>query len=239
MNRRFCSRCRRLYSAEGACPADKTPLRPLPSDYPEVGASLDHDARIIAHLADGGMSRIFVAQIEGRSKPVAVKVLAPEYGADEPAVERYYREARMNQLLDHDNVVDVIRYGLSRDGHHTIVMELLDGKSLGEVMETEGVLHWTRALHIAIELAAALGHAHGRRVVHRDVKPDNVQLIGTPGPDEGVKLLDFGVAYYAADLTFSGPAPGPTGGDSFHASGHNPKYSFKVRLGSSGVANKL
>jgi len=165
----------------------------------------------VGHLADGGMSRLFVARMIDRDEAVAVKVLSPKFGADEPAVERYYREARMNQLLDHKNVVDVIRYGMSSDGHHTIVMELLGGECLGDVLHALGVMPWKRAVYIAVELSAALGHAHGRRVIHRDIKPDNIQLIGEPGPNEQVKLLDFGVAYYAADLTFSGPAPGSTG----------------------------
>ena len=211
MNRRYCMTCRRLYTVEGNCPADGGELRPMPEGYPAVGDQLDRDARITAHLADGGMSRLFVVELQGRDEPVAVKVLSPKFGGDEPAVERYYREARMNQLLDHDNVVDVLRYGLSLSGHHTIVMELLEGASLADAIEELGSLPWTRAVYIAIEIAAALGHAHGRRVIHRDLKPENVQLIGQLGHHEGVKLLDFGVAYYAADLTFSGPAPGSTG----------------------------
>jgi serine/threonine protein kinase len=211
VTRWFCSTCRRMYAIEGKCPADETALRRMPTTYPALESRLDVDAQITGHIADGGMSRVFEVMLDGRDAPVAVKVLAAEFGSDEPAVERYYREARMNLLLDHSNVVDVIRYGLSPDGHHTIVMEQLAGQSLAEVLDRQGRLPWQRALHIAIELADALGHAHGRRVIHRDIKPDNIQLIGDPGPSEQVKLLDFGVAYYAADRTFSGPAPGSTG----------------------------
>jgi serine/threonine protein kinase len=211
VTRRFCSTCRRMFALGGACPADGTPLRAMPASYPVMSGHLDTDARITGHIADGGMSRVFEVQLEGRSESVAVKVLAPEFGGDEPAVERYYREARMSLLLDHPNVVDVIRYGLSAEGHHTIMMERLAGESLADTLRREVRLPWQRAVHIAIEIADALGHAHGRRVIHRDIKPDNVQLIGAPGPLEHVRLLDFGVAYYAADTTFSGPAPGSTG----------------------------
>lgn len=183
----------------------------MPSSYPTLDGLVDMDAQILGHIADGGMSRVFQVALEDRSTPVAVKVLSPEFGSNEPAVERYYREARMNLLLDHPNVVDVLRYGLSHDGHHIIVMEQLAGESLADTLDREQRLPWQRALHIAIELADALGHAHGRRVIHRDIKPDNIQLLGEVGPSEQVKLLDFGVAYYAADRTFSGPAPGSTG----------------------------
>ena len=211
MTRRFCSTCRRMYAIEGACPADGTPLKVMPTAYPTLDGRLDEDALITGHIADGGMSRVFEVQVEGYPAPLAAKVLASQYGSDEPAVERYYREARMNLLLDHPNVVDVVRYGLTADGHHAIVMEKLPGESLSCTLDRLGCLPWQRAIHIAIELSDALGHAHGRRVIHRDIKPDNIQLIGQPGPSEQVKLLDFGVAYYAADMTFSGPAPGSTG----------------------------
>ncbi|MDP6946121.1 MAG: serine/threonine-protein kinase, partial [Myxococcota bacterium] len=172
---------------------------------------MDAETYLVDHIADGGMSRVFSARSTSRTEPLAIKVLDPKMGSDEPAVQRYYREARMNLLLQHPNVVDVVRYGLSQEGHHTIVMELLGGKSLGRVLHQEAWLPWERVVHIAIEIGDALGHAHGRRVIHRDIKPDNVQLIGQPGPKERVKLLDFGVAYYAADTKFSGPAPGSTG----------------------------
>ena len=118
----------------------------------------------------------FEVQLEGRSESVAVKVLADEFAGDEPAVERYYREARMNLLLDHPIVVDVIRYGLSAEGHHTIMMERLAGESLADTLRREVRLPWQRAVHIAIEIAAALGHAHGRRVIHRDIKPENILI---------------------------------------------------------------
>jgi len=211
VTRRFCSTCRQLFAVDVVCPSDETPLLDLPTGYPEPGDSLDDVTQLKGAVADGGMSRVFLAWSSRRTEPLAVKVLDPVFGGDEPAVERYYREARMNLLLDHPNVVDVVEYGLSARGHHTIVMELLGGKSLAQTLQDEAWLPWQRAVHIAIELADALGHAHGRRVIHRDIKPDNIQLVGTPGPDETVKLLDFGIAYYAADTTFSGPSPGSTG----------------------------
>jgi serine/threonine protein kinase len=211
VNRRFCPSCLQSFAVDEVCPADGLQLMGMPTDYPVANDVVDDRTYLVGKVADGGMSRVFTAMRTGYSEAVAIKVLDPAMGSDEPAVERYYREARMNQLLDHPNVVDVIGYGLSKTGHHTIVMELLGGRSLAQVLKEEAWLPWERAVHIAIELGDALGHAHGRRVVHRDIKPANVQLIGPVGPEEQVKLLDFGVAYYAADVKFSGPAPGSTG----------------------------
>ena len=212
-----------MYAIDGACPADGTPLRPMPSSYPTLDGLVDADAQILGHIADGGMSRVFQVGIEGRSTPVAVKVLSPEFGSDEPAVERYYREARMNLLLDHPNVVDVLRYGLSHDGHHTIVMEQLAGESLADTLDREQRLPWQRALHIAIELADALGHAHGRPHspcgppgnTPADIDPDYPYDDGTVGvwgyditsgdlhdPDEATDFMGYCENAWVSDFTY-------------------------------------
>lgn len=142
---------------------------------------------------------------------VALKVLAPELLPDESAVERFMREARMTSLLDHENVVVIKDAGLTSEGYAIIVMELLPGESLADELERTGTVGWRRALAIIGELCDALGHAHGRRLIHRDLKPDNVQLFRAKDERTRVKLLDFGVAYHAADVSFSGPAPGSSG----------------------------
>ena len=211
MNHRFCPKCRRSFDVLARCPADHTPLEPIPTTYPAPGATIDGAYQLLAPFAEGGMSRIYRAQGVGRAGPVAVKVLDPALAAEPHIVERFLREARMSQLLDHPNLVEVYDFGVTSSGHHVIAMEFLGGESLGDLISRVGALPWMRAMHIAIELLDTLGHAHGRRVVHRDLKPDNVQLFGDPGPNERVKLLDFGVAYVAADATFSVPAPGSGG----------------------------
>ncbi|MGM0575634.1 MAG: serine/threonine-protein kinase [Myxococcota bacterium] len=211
MNMRFCPICRRSYGALHDCPADRVPLQALASDYPAPGTVIDGLFQLLAPVAEGGMSRIYRAQSIRQSLPVAVKVLDPRLAAEPYTVERFYREARVSLLLDHPNVVQVHTFGLTAEGNHVIVMEFLGGESLGQVMQRLHHLPWERALHVAIELCDALGHAHSRRVVHRDLKPDNIQLMGDPGRNERVRLLDFGVSYIAADREFSAPAPGSTG----------------------------
>ena len=183
----------------------------MPGGYPRPNTLIDQAYGLLGPVAAGGMSRIYRAHSLRDALPVAVKVLDPERALQPYAVERFNREARVSMLLDHANVVDVFDFGLTAEGHWVIVMEFLGGENLHSVIRRLGRVPWQRAVHITIELSEALGHAHSRRVVHRDLKPDNVQLVGDPGPNERVKLLDFGVAYVAVDRSFSGPAPGSGG----------------------------
>lgn len=210
MNTRFCPVCRRNFGNLRHCPEDGAPLRPLPTNYPDPGFIIDEEFELQSGMAAGGMSRIYRAMWHGQSRPVAVKVLDPRLSAHPYTIDRFYREARVSLLLDHPNCIDVYTFGPTRDGHHVIVMELLGGESLGSLARRVGRVPWERAVHIVIELCDALGHAHGRRVVHRDIKPDNIQLMGDKGPDERVKLMDFGIAYVSADSSFSEAAPGST-----------------------------
>ncbi|MCB9786334.1 MAG: serine/threonine protein kinase [Deltaproteobacteria bacterium] len=206
MNLTFCATCRRYFTALERCPVDDAPLSPLPRTWP--GADARFEGYVLhAPIAAGGMSRIYRGTCLRDSRPVAIKVLTPALARHAHTVERFFREARLSRVLDHPNVVHVEAFGVSEDGHPMMVMELLGGESL-ESARRRGPMPWERAVHIAIEICHALGHAHGRRIVHRDVKPANIQLTGTPGPDERALLIDFGIAYVAADASFSAPAPG-------------------------------
>lgn len=208
MNTRFCPGCRRHYGDLETCPTDGQALHRLPEKYPPAGGFLDGRLRLEGAFAEGGMSRIYRGTDQTSGRPVAVKVLDPRLTVHPYTIDRFYREARVSSLLNHDTVVEVIDYGPTADGHQVMVMELLGGESLGQTLRRHGRLPWERTVRIALELCEALGHAHSRRVVHRDVKPENIQLMGSEGPDERVKLLDFGVAYVAADRQFSRPSPG-------------------------------
>lgn len=210
MNTRFCPVCRRNFGNLKHCPEDGAPLRPLPTNYPDPGIVIDEEFELQSGMAAGGMSRIYRSMWRGQGRPTAVKVLDPRLSAHPYTIDRFYREARVSLLLDHPNCIDVYTFGPTRDGHHVIVMELLGGESLGSLLRRVGHLPWQRAVHVVIEVCDALGHSHGRRVIHRDIKPDNIQLTGAVGPDERVKLMDFGIAYVSADSSFSEAAPGST-----------------------------
>lgn len=140
-------------------------------------------------IARGGMADVVLARDQLLERPVAVKILFAEYATDSAFVERFRREAQAAAGLNHPNIVGVYDWG--REGNtYFIVMEYVDGRSLADLLRTEGTLHPDRAADIATDVAAALGFAHRNGVVHRDVKPGNV-LISSSGL---VKVTDFGIA---------------------------------------------
>ena len=158
-------------------------------------------------LARGGMAQVYLARDRSLDRPVAVKELVPEFATDPSFVERFRREAQAAANLSHPNIVGVYDWG-TQDGTYFIAMEYVDGPSLSQVIRRDGPLHPRRAAEIADEVAAALGFAHSRGVVHRDVKPGNVLLTATGQS----KVTDFGIARALSspddDLTQAGSVMG-------------------------------
>ncbi|MFN7150400.1 MAG: Stk1 family PASTA domain-containing Ser/Thr kinase [Microthrixaceae bacterium] len=174
----------------------------------------DQDPRVLndryeihRRLARGGMAQVYLARDRSLDRPVAVKELVPEFAADPSFVERFRREAQAAANLSHPNVVGVYDWG-AQDGTYFIVMEYVDGPSLSRVLRSDGPFHPNRAAEIASEVAAGLGFAHSRGVVHRDVKPGNV-LLTRSGQ---AKVTDFGIARALSspdeDLTQAGSVMG-------------------------------
>jgi serine/threonine-protein kinase len=135
------------------------------------------------------MADVYLARDQLLDRPVAVKVLFPEFATDEAFVERFRREATAAANLNHPNIVSVYDWG-EADSTYFIVMEYIDGRTLSEILRAEGPLHPDRVADIGADVAAALGFAHRNGVVHRDVKPGNVLVT----PTGQVKVADFGIA---------------------------------------------
>ena len=131
-------------------------------------------------LGRGGMAEVFLARDQLLDRPVAVKVLFPEFATDPAFVERFRREATAAANLNHPNIVGVYDWG-EADNTYFIVMEYVDGRTLSEILRDEGPLHPDRVADIGADVAAALGFAHRNGVVHRDVKPGNVIVDSAQG----------------------------------------------------------
>jgi serine/threonine protein kinase len=146
-------------------------------------------------LGAGGMGAVWRGVDVATQRPVAIKTALAELADDAALARRLEREAKAQSFLKHPNVVEVLALDRLIDGTVALVMELVDGQSLGDALAA-GPLAPRRALVIARQVLDALGHAHRTGMVHRDMKPDNVMLAraGRPGAEyEVVKLLDFGV----------------------------------------------
>jgi serine/threonine protein kinase len=158
---------------------------------------------LIERIASGGMGTVYRATDDRLGRTVAVKVLRDELAGDERFVRRFRREARSVAALSHPNIAAVFDYG--EDERYFIVMEFVAGRDLSHLLKG-GPLHPDRAAHIAAQTLNALGHAHRSGVVHRDVKPENIIIVGGVASDpweESVKVTDFGIARMADDSTLT------------------------------------
>ncbi|MFM9009423.1 MAG: Stk1 family PASTA domain-containing Ser/Thr kinase [Planctomycetota bacterium] len=154
-----------------------------------TGKVLSDRYELRRELAQGGMATVYLGHDRLLDRPVAVKVLFPEYAREPSFVERFRREAQAAANLSHPNIVAIYDWG-QEDGNYFIVMEYVEGRPLREVIRTEGPLGAEQASEIAAEIAAALAFAHEHGVVLRDVKPGNVLMTRTGT----VKVTDFGIA---------------------------------------------
>lgn len=165
-----------------------------PAD-PNEGRVLGGQYRLERAVGAGGVGRVYVATQLSLGRSVAVKLMRPELEADsqgERFAERFFREASLAGQLSHPNIVTVHDYGQDSDGTCFIVMELVEGQSLKQVMKA-GPIEPERALELFVQITSGLRHAHRAGLVHRDVKPGNVQLTAGDGGAEVAKLLDFGL----------------------------------------------
>jgi serine/threonine-protein kinase len=158
-----------------------------------IGSTLDGRYRIDALIGTGGMGRIYRGEHTGIGRAVAVKVLHHDLNRNREAAQRFQREAIASGRLEHPNIVNIYDFGVLPEGPCYLVMELLEGETLGARLEREGRIPWREALEILRGVLLGLRHAHERGVVHRDIKPDNIYLARKDG-DLIIKILDFGIA---------------------------------------------
>jgi len=161
--------------------------RQAQTDALRTGEKISH-YRIESRIGRGGMGEVYLARDELLRRPVAIKILPPEFSADPARVSRFEQEAFAASRLNHPNIItilDIIHDG----GNHFIATEFVDGQTLRQAIN-DGRLSLRQKLAVAVQIAEALSVAHEAGIVHRDIKPENVML----RRDGYVKLLDFGIA---------------------------------------------
>jgi serine/threonine protein kinase len=168
---------------------------PGPEEY--VGEVLDEKYRLEHLLGKGGMGAVYLATHLGTERYVALKLISPQFMRNNEFVERFKREARAAGRLRHPNVVDVTDFGFAhvKTGQVAyLVMEYLDGCTLGDVLAEEKRLPLEWVADILDQVCSAVHEAHQQGIIHRDLKPDNIWLEPNRLGSYRVKVLDFGIA---------------------------------------------
>lgn len=153
--------------------------------------------RLERQIGEGGMGTVYLATHALLKRPTAIKLLKSHLATDE-VIGRFEREARLASQLVHPNTIEIYDYGITPDGVFYYVMEYLEGRSLDDILAADGPLPVARVIHVLRQLCAALREAHGRGLIHRDIKPHNLMLCQRGGEFDVLKILDFGLV---KDLT--------------------------------------
>jgi serine/threonine protein kinase len=191
---KICPRCKqRLLDDFTRCPTDGQPL-----DRDEVSLSelplFEGRYDILRKLGQGGTARVFKAVDTETSRHVAIKIIEGQAAETPTWRERLLREGALLQSLRHPNVVAVYAGGECANGSVYLVMEYVEGETLGQLLRRSPVLRVDAALAILTEVASGLAATHAIGVIHRDVKPDNIFLVGPKGAPTQAKIFDFSFA---------------------------------------------
>ncbi|MCI8519485.1 MAG: serine/threonine protein kinase [Clostridia bacterium] len=167
----------------------------------------------------GGMATVYKAKCHVLNRYVAVKILKDEFTTDEEFIKRFNTEAQSVASLTHPNIVSVYDVGNEGDLYY-IVMELIQGKTLKDIIISDGALNWKWSINIAIQIASALETAHKNNIIHRDIKPHNIIIT-----EDGIaKVTDFGIAKSVSNSTIT--AFGTTLGSVHYFSPEHAKGGF-------------
>jgi len=197
----YCPRCHRRYPAgyrfcpiDGESTAERLDLDRLPATRTRfTDSTLGERYKVRGFIGAGKFARVYLAEDFDTGMPVAIKVLEEPYRSDEKGRARFMREAETVAAIGHPNIVEVFETGdREEDGAPYIVMEFLFGEPLSRFLDRQKTVPLDMAIAALRQAAAALHAAHDKGVVHRDVKPGNLFLVGEPGDPYELKVLDFG-----------------------------------------------
>lgn len=189
---KICPACGKEYSdTTTLCTADAEVLQSV--DDPLVGQTLAEKYLVEQLIKRGGMGAVYRGKHVLMDKTVAIKVLRKSLAGDDVIVARFSREAKAASRISHPHAVSVTDFGEAENGVVFLVMEYLDGRTLKDIIRSDGPMPLERAVEITRQVSGALDAAHQQGVVHRDLKSDNIMLSQTNGGD-WAKVLDFGIA---------------------------------------------
>jgi eukaryotic-like serine/threonine-protein kinase len=197
---KICPECKTEYpGGEVFCPNDGSRLfthsqleQGVPDDF-LVGQTFDK-YRVVRRIGEGGMGLVYEAVHTVIEKRVAMKVLRDDFSRKPEVVERFQLEAKSASRIGHENIVDISDFGTTPTGASYFVMEFLEGEDLATRLEREGTLSPEATVKVLVQCCAALGAAHQKGIVHRDMKPENIYLTKRAASDAFVKIVDFGIA---------------------------------------------
>ncbi len=167
----------------------------------KTGDVVDGKYELMGLIGKGGMGSVFEARHLEIGRRAALKFLHPQVSSNAGMITRFIREAQAAAAIGSEHIVDVTDVGRLPDGSPYLVMEYLEGEDLASIGRREGQLDPTTAVSYAIQVCEALAQAHSRGIVHRDIKPQNIFVTCLAGRSDWIKILDFGIAKFRAELT--------------------------------------
>ncbi len=186
------------FAKDGATTSRIAPVTRAGTTTDIIGAVLNDRYTVTKKIGQGGMGAVYEATHNLIGKRVALKILLDKHANNEQVVARLKLEARLASSIGHQNIIDITDFGATSDGRTFVVMEYLDGESLGARIARDGRLDSVQTLHIAKQVAGALAAAHDKGIVHRDIKPENIFIVPKDNEDY-VKVLDFGISKSMTD----------------------------------------
>jgi serine/threonine-protein kinase len=163
-----------------------------------IGKMLNNRYEILEKIGNGGMATVYKAKCHVLNRYVAIKILKDEFTTDSEFIKKFNTEAQSAASLAHPNIVQIYDV-CNEDNLYYIVMELIQGKTLKEIITEDGILSWKWSVNIAIQIASALETAHKNNIIHRDIKPHNIIIT-----EDGIaKVTDFGIAKAVSNSTIT------------------------------------
>ncbi|MBX3074529.1 protein kinase [Candidatus Obscuribacterales bacterium] len=160
----------------------------------EVPKCIDDRFDVLEVLGKGGMGTVYKVRDREVGSIFALKLLHQNLQSDPAILKRFEQEAKAAEQLDHPNLVPTYSHGVTSGGEPYLLIEYVEGETLAKIIEREGALDADRAIALFEQICSALSYAHDKKIIHRDIKPANIIISKTPGGDDVIRVVDFGIA---------------------------------------------